>query len=161
MNVVVTEASATSSLTGTEGEQQDGNIIGNDYMYRTLESEALILKDAIDDMCKFGDGGDSDEEGEEQMYHMISQLEAKKEKAEHADVEVAVKDEFNNYEQAPLGWTPPSAPPDWKPAKQAVGKGEPKFETVDNPIFFYVHFRGWGRGVAPNTNCHILTPTSS
>lgn len=130
--VLAGETSETSSLTGTAGVH-DGNIIVNKYMYRTLKPKALILKDALEDMCKFGDEDDSNEEEDEQMYHMVSQLEAKKEKVEHADVEVAVKDEFDNYQQALPGWTPSSATPDWKPPKMSVGKGEPQFQTVDNP----------------------------
>ena len=102
----------------------------NQFLSQLQENEESILED---ERCgNIGDGGDSDEEGEEGVA--ISDIfdEAVTDCLESKLDNTDVCDNERNFVHAPENWAPPSRPETYNHVYKPE-RGEPKFIDLDNP----------------------------
>jgi hypothetical protein len=131
---------ATSdSVEDFEGLEEDSNFSGPRYIARRPVDHGLLMADIEEDENEEGDGGDSDEEGEDCALFDDAACEALLENDFPSDESNAVLDTPKKNEVLMLKdgmhsqLKVPGAPLSWKPKACATAKGEPEFGDVDNP----------------------------
>jgi hypothetical protein len=127
MSTISSTSHATSGSTSGTQTETDAGIIINATADAFMEGE------------ENGDWG-SDNEGEEMLDHLEAQAQSAFSRSEENKNNLAVKDEEMNFVGGleAEGWSPPGAPEGWYPQARKVEKGEPEFESIDNP-------GGWSR----------------
>ena len=123
------QSDAASTLTGTDTSS-----------FRTQSTLTSVLeadggKSIQEDYQAKGDGGDSDEEGEEADIHHSSIILNRPEQLDRTEVEEDVDPEDKGIPGAPEGWIKPGPPDDWQGySPKTYDDHEPSFfEDVDNP----------------------------
>jgi hypothetical protein len=132
-------------------EREDGADISDDYDDNGVPKYMLCLDRRLGLLEKahvlerereLGDGGDSDEEGEEILIHYEARVESAEERREATDDNNSLEDKDDNAailarNNMNMSVDPrmrlPEPPPEWVPPLPKVDKGEPMLSDVDNP----------------------------
>jgi hypothetical protein len=117
------------------------------YLLRLASRNDLLgvnLSNVLEEAAELGDGGDSDQEGDDARDHDVAFLASNLERMSLLEESAAVEDTADNCVVLAGGGVLsaaavnpiihiPDTPTDWEPPSQKIEQGEPNFAEVDNP----------------------------